>query len=317
MSSNEGSTNARKRIPEEAVSGKIEKGVRTKKRVFSIIETSDGGKSTSDLVMETGLSRDRIHEICKEYMDEGDLYKTGRYGKYRLTPKALGDPSKKGFFFCLEMMKRLSFFEDISADNKFCNTKYIQNIRNRKGLNRNPNALEELALFEFVLIIGSITTYEMLRGIKFASDWSEVNAKDALARKWIDNVINPGLILARFADIPEVEQRLKRNNSKERPYSFYDMDSKDVGNLMQSFQKVFPEVYRRSEGILSGLQSKIDSYRKHAKETSERDNQMRIDDPKHTKCGGELIPEIKTTSDGLKVQQCAKCRRWIKVRNSK
>jgi len=288
MSSNEGSTNARKRIPEEAVSGKIEKGVRTKKRVFSIIETSDGGKSTSDLVMETGLSRDRIHEICKEYMDQGDLYKTGRYGKYRLTPKALGDPSKKGFFFCLEMMKRLSFFEDISADNKFCNTKYIQNIRNRKGLNRNPNALEELALFEFVLIIGSITTYEMLRGIKFASDWSEVNAKDALARKWIDNVINPGLILARFADIPEVEQRLKRNNSKERPYSFYDMDSKDVGNLMQSFQKVFPEVYRRSEGILSGLQSKIDSYRKHAKETSERDNQMRIDDPKHTKCGGEL-----------------------------
>lgn len=294
------------------------------KELFSHVEASEPiGKTSAELKKEMNLSRDRVYTICKKYLDEGLFFKTGKFGKYRLTSKALGDPAKKAFFFNSKMMKDFWSFESISKSNAFCNTEYIQSIlndnkngRNKPTFKRDPGK-DKLSLFEFALRIGSIVTYEMLMAIKFASDCSEANTKDKLAWKWIDNVINPGLILKAFACIPEIERRLKRNSTNERPYSFYDMDSTDVGCLMQSFQSVFPDVYRKSEGILSGLQRRIDSYRKHSKEMSERDNQMRIDDPKHAKCDGKLIPEIKANPDGTKFQQCAKCHRWIKIKKSK
>jgi DNA-binding IclR family transcriptional regulator len=54
-------------------------------KLLSILLASEPiGKSSAELKQETGLSRDRVHAICKEYMDIGILYKTARYGKYRL-----------------------------------------------------------------------------------------------------------------------------------------------------------------------------------------------------------------------------------------
>jgi hypothetical protein len=269
----------------EAVKARIEKGIKSREKVFSLIKASEDGKSTAELTKEADLSRDRIHSICKKLIDEGDLYKTGRYGKYRLTPKALGDPSMKGFFFDSKIMKTLPATKYLSADNKFCNTSYIQrilkrNVRDdenndskRQALERDSNIKDKLCLFEFALNIGAIVTFGMLMGIKFASDCSEPSIKDKVAWKWIENVIQPNVILARFADIPEIERRLKRNSTNQRPYSFYDMDSKEVESLMLSFQDVFPEVYQKSEEILSGLQNRIDSERRHVKERFDRENE--------------------------------------------
>jgi hypothetical protein len=96
-----------------------------------------------------------------------------------------------------------------------------------------------------------------------------VKEKDQLAWKWVDNVITPKSILAAFADIGAVHGRLKRYKSGRGP--FYDMDKKEVEKLFQIFQNVFPEVYEKSEDILSGLQSRIDSDREYAKEILDRD----------------------------------------------
>jgi hypothetical protein len=269
----------------EAVKARKEKGIKSMEKVMSLIKASVDGKSTAELTKGTGLSRDRIHSICRKRIDEGDLYKTGRYGKYRLTPKALGDPSMKGFFFDSKIMKTLPATQYLSADNKFCKTPYIQGIlkqnlgdddnddSKKHALERDSNIKDKLCLFEFALNIGAIVTFDMLMGIKFASDCSEPSIKDKVAWKWIDNVIHPSVILARFADIPEIERRLKRISTNQRPYSFYDMDSKEVESLMLSFQDVFPEVYQKSEEILSGLQNRIDSERRHVKERFDRENE--------------------------------------------
>lgn len=267
----------------EAVKARLEKGIKSKEKVFSLIRANEDGKSTAELTKETGLSRDRIHIICKQYMDAGMLYKTGRYGKYRLTRKAWGDPSIKGFFFDSKIMKTLPVVEYASANNMFCNREYIQGIPKTNSMNgdvdnnskeilkRGPNIKDRLSLFEFALDIGSIITYEMLMAIKFASECSEPDAKDKVAWKWIENVIHPNVILKRFADIPEIERRLKRNSTSVRPYSFYDMEPEEVSSLMKSFQDVFPKVYQKSETILSGLQTRIDSIRRHVHERYDED----------------------------------------------
>ncbi|MGH9953584.1 MAG: hypothetical protein ACRD5J_18340 [Nitrososphaeraceae archaeon] len=308
----------------KALESKREQGKQTKEKIFSIIAASQPtGKSSADLKKETNLSRDRIHTICKEYMDEGFLYKTGRYGNYRLTEKALGDPARKGYLFGLKVMEIILSLDYISANNKFCNTTYNKSIINiRKGtnssLNRDPHIDDKLFLFEFALRIGSIITYEMIQAIKFASESSEVEAKDQLAWKWINNVIHSNFILAKFADTYVVGKRLKRNRFEDSPRGpFYDMDKNELQSLQQSFQNVFPEVYEKSEDILSRLQNRIDSDRQYAKEIFDREKQMEIEDPKHIKCSGQLIPEVKTTLEGIKVQQCSKCHRWIKIRKSR
>lgn len=310
---------------EDAHASRRNQGIRTKEKVFSIItESGHIGKSSAELREDTGLSRDRIHTICKEYMDEGMLYKTGRYGIYLLTQKALGDPARKGRLFGLKIMKDFLSFDYVSANSgKFCNTAYIDNIvndikmRNTKlSINRDPNIKDQLFLFEFAVRIGAIITYEMIRALTFASDSSEgMKEKDQRAWKWVDNVINAKSILASFADIWVAKKGLKRTKFDRGP--FYDMDKKELETLLQSFQNVFPEVYKKSEDIISGLQSRIDSDREYAKEVFDREKQMEIEDPKHTKCGGQLIPVIKTSLEGIKVQQCSKCHRWIKIMKSK
>lgn len=320
MSSSEGRPKVYNRTPEEAVKGRIEKGRTTKERLFTIIAASEDGKSSAELRSEMKLSRDRIHAICKEYMDEGMMYKTGRYGKYRLTPKAFGDQAKKGFFFGSKIMKSFSSFDNLSATNIFCNTSYINGIRSGKSNipNRDRNIVEKLDLFEFALGMGAITTFEMLMAIKFASEDSDANTKDSLAWKWIDNVIHPSLILKAFREISSVSKGLKRNKSEGIPQGpFNDMDSEHLQTLLQSFKDVFPEVHEKSEEILSGLQSRIDSERRHANERFDWQRRMELEDLKHTKCGGQLKSEIRTNLEGRYVQQCTKCHRWIKVRKPK
>lgn len=306
-----------------AVNARIKQGLTTKEKLLSIIAASEPvGKSSAELREEMNLSRDRIHTICKEYIDEAMLYKTARSGKYRLTQKALGDPARKGYLFCLKAMKDFFSLNDISLTNMFCNTSYNRNIVNSKEkagtellLNRDPNILDKLGLFEFALKIGAFITYEMIMAIKFASDSSEDGAaKDMHAWRWIDSALNSHLMLAKFKDISPVGNRLKRNRFNDIPQGpFYDMNARELETLFQSFQDVFPEVYRKSENILSGLQSRINSDRKYMKVESDRYRRMEIEDPNHTTCGGQLIPKIITTSDGRRVQKCSKCHRWIKV----
>jgi hypothetical protein len=99
--------------------------------------------------------------------------KTGRYGKYLLTQKALGDPARKGQLFSSKVMRNFLTFDYVSANSKFCNTTYIDNIidgikrRNTKlSVKREPNITDQLFLFEFALRIGTIITYDMIRAIQ-------------------------------------------------------------------------------------------------------------------------------------------------------
>lgn len=281
------------RIPQDVQDSRIKQGVQTKEKLFSIIATSEPiGKSSADLRKETGLSRDRIHTICKEYIDEGLLYKTAKYGVYRLTQKALGDPARKGYLFCLKAMKELLSLEYICTNNMFCNIPYNKRILKSKknakaklALKRDPNLIDKLLLFEFVLRIGSFTTLEMIMAIKFASESFEGGTgKDWRAWRWIDNAMNTQLMLKAFANADPVGKRLRRNTSDDRPQGpLYDMNPNELQTLLQSFQSVFPEVYKKSEDILSGLQSRIDSDRRYVKEILERDKRMKTENPRHTK----------------------------------
>jgi hypothetical protein len=208
------------------------------------------------------------------------LYKTARYGVYKLTQKALGDPSRKGYLFCLKAMNELLSDEYICTENMFCNIPYNnriiktkKNAKARSALQRDPNLVDKLQLFEFVLRIGSLITYEMLMAVKFASDSSDENAvaKDMRAWRWLESAMNPQLTLRTFAKISPVGKGLKRNKFDDIPQGpFYDMDSNELQTLLQSFHDVFPEVYEKYEEILSGLQNRIDSDRRYMKEKSQK-----------------------------------------------
>jgi hypothetical protein len=322
--SHKGFRNVVMRNTERMHQRKKEQGIQREEEIFSIIAASEpDGKSSADLRKDTNLSRDRIHTICRKYMDLGLLFKTGRFGKYRLTEKALGDPGKRGFYFGSTAMKKFFSLDLICTNNKFCNSKYCELAISDKHYLKNTlgsDIRNEVDLFEFALRIGSVITYEMIEAMKYFG--SEIIAdkvdKDQLAWKWVDSVITPNRILKAFADTNVIGKRLNRNkNDSLTKWSFYEMDKEDLHELELEFKNVFPEVYVQLEDIMSKLPSKIDLTREYAKQILRREKQMKAEDPNHSKCGGKILPEVKVITLQKPVQQCSVCHRWIEIQKGK
>ena len=62
------------------------------------------------------------------------------------------------------------------------------------------------------------------------------------------------------------------------------------------------------------LSIKIEWREKDFHQQVERMKRLEKEDSDHTKCDGELLPNIKTNIKGKRVQRCSKCSRWIEVK---
>ena len=45
--------------------------------------------------------------------------------------------------------------------------------------------------------------------------------------------------------------------------------------------------------------------------------QLKKEDPDHTKCDGELLPDVRKNSKNKSVRKCSKCLRWVPVKRVK
>jgi hypothetical protein len=240
------------------------------------------GMSTTELSTAVPCHRDTTHDICEELKLDGMVTKNGKFGKYFITSKAIGSPEIGGFLFGSKAMQQFYSFERpastsnlkkwLSVNNKFCDNEYCKSIVLGKPYEEiipDRRLKDQLGLFEFVIRIGAIITYEMVQALKYDSSpilKNQVN-KDILAWKWVDNVIRPELILKAFAECEPVYRILKRNkNIDEQRGPFYEVDKKDdLKQLTRSLENVFPEVYEKLESIMKWIPDEVERIRNHAR----------------------------------------------------
>jgi hypothetical protein len=319
----------------EAQDANRDRGKKTKDKVLSlIIQSEPAGMSTRDLLEATGLHRDRIHVVCKEYMDKGVLDKTGRFGKYHLGPKAREDIHIKAFFY---QQKVFEWFSRLAGKSILASSKYFNDYgrllhlsKEREEYNKNfskkSRELDELYMYEYALKLGAILTFQLIQSIKYAQQDPDldISKKDRTIIKWVENVINPLSLLESFSHTYPVYKRMyvpKENTGDFEP-SFFGLQSVKIQELEKTFENIFPTLFKDLEEIKHSddLMGKVEWAKNHALELSrltkseKKIERLEKDDPNHIKCGGKLEPMPFIHNKGQYVRRCSKCRRWIPVR---
>jgi len=107
---------------------------------------------------------------------------------------------------------------------------------------------------------------------------------------------------------PKIQKQLIEERKKMRkmdiddPYwSPHEMDEGNFAKLTTAFANAFPEIYEKLEKLRKELPAEIESNIEMVKEQMARISQLEKEDPHHTKCGGELVPETR--------HKCKKCGR--------
>ena len=136
-----------------------------------IAQSEPSGKTTGELEKELHLHRDRVHTICKEYINKDLIYKTGKRGKYHLGPKSLNEPRIGGFLFHCNAMKEFFRFDHLPTEDHLFNREYVKNIiLNRKDrCNLHDSTLDKLGIFEYVMRVGVMITYTMIKAFESRS----------------------------------------------------------------------------------------------------------------------------------------------------
>ena len=320
-----------------------------KERIYGIVALSEPhGRSTNELVNDTGFHRDTVFTLCNELIQEGLLLKNGgKFGKYHLNPKSFENPALNASL--LQRHVSRSFYdlgqEDICVRNDFCNKELCKKII----AGDDPSLVhyrEGLSFFEFSLKMGAIILYELLQAVRFTQRHMQEKAniqlpnsemgytiKNEFAFKYLNNVISSSLLVSVFRDLDIVGKRLKpwdlieeaKNDEQERKQqeqlesrpSILELEEGKFEELENVFKSIFPRLYEDLEKIRTNdIPKEIDWRKTSYDEKLRRINESEIEDPDHIKCGGHLFPYIRTNMKGKKVQRCSKCLRWIKIRAS-
>jgi DNA-binding transcriptional ArsR family regulator len=264
--------------------GEVNKG----KILQSLANSHPEGKTTSELVIDTKLARDTIYTHGKELKKNGLVTKNGKFGKYRLTEEAFGDPGLRDWLLGAEVMRKV-MDRDVSVLNKFCK-KYVPEDASE----------EQEILFIFALKMGALITYIMKEAMRPKNLAISINSmqkeidlkgkeKNELANKWVNNTISPSRILWEFSKLsvvkrglaiwnpvpinrnlpPQIQKRImgiQKNSKQFDPYnpswSLYEMNEDNFKKLDKAYKYTFPDIFRALEKIRNELPMKIDGYKK-------------------------------------------------------
>ncbi len=102
----------------------------------------------------------------------------------------------------------------------------------------------------------------------------------------------------------------KRQFDPNNPsWSDYELHKDEFDRLVKTYAALYPDIYKDLENIKADVINKIEKTR------------AIIHDPDHTKCGGQLVPEViadAITKEGkiekiVKLKKCLRCDRSINV----
>ena len=163
---------------QEAIEANKKRGRKTREKIFLLIaESEPDGMTTKELVEATGLKRDRIHTICKEYIDREALKKIPKLRRYHLGPKAIEDSGLTGAFFEQTLIKTGLFSLGkvaLTTSSEFCNVEHAVNIfkqkqqQNQKDeqVSKQYDPFDKLYLFEYSLRLGAIISYHLIQSMR-------------------------------------------------------------------------------------------------------------------------------------------------------
>jgi hypothetical protein len=126
---------------------------------------------------------------------------------------------------------------------------------------------------------------------------------DIFADKGKDGHINPSLTPIIQKQLIEKRNKMRKMDVSNQYWSAHDMDEENFEKLVIAFANAFPEIYEKLEKLRKDLPEEIESNIKMAKEEKARVMRLEKEDPHHTKCNGELVPETR--------YRCKKCGRSL------
>jgi hypothetical protein len=265
-------------------------GELNKLKILQCLASGDvDGKSTMSITAETGLHRDTVHTLSKQLIAAGLVMKGhGRWGKYRLTQKALGDISLVGWIFGKNAFKEIwRKGSEILSDCKYCN-----NTELNDASKISDEEFEHRLLFSFTVLIGAYvmfvflksfepSTIEAIANIKkpFRTSLQKAGSsnisgrhKDELVRQWVNNAIQPYMMLTEFRKLRLIHRNLKHfedvaASSTDMSWGFNVMSEENYKRLMHQFSDIFKGLHGVLEKEMKKAPSTGDWYRRHHSES--------------------------------------------------
>jgi hypothetical protein len=260
-------------------------GELNKAKILQCLASGDiDGKSTTSITNETGLHRDTVHTLSRQLIATGLVMKgQGRWGKYRLTEKALGDVSLLGWIFGRSAFKEI--WEKGSEILSGC--QYCKNVDLNDAAKISDEELERRLLFSFTVLIGAYVMFVFLRSFEpsaieaanntkksFRTHLQKVGGdisgrhKDELVRQWVNNAIQPYMMLTEFRKLRLIRQNLKRYEgapaaSTDMSWGFNVMSEENYKRLMSQFVDIFKGLHGVLEKEMKKAPSTRDWYRRH------------------------------------------------------
>jgi hypothetical protein len=236
-------------------------GELNKVKILQCLASGDiDGKSTTSITKETGLHRDTVHTLSRQLIATGLVIKgQGRWGKYRLTEKALGDVSLLGWVFGRSAFKEI--WENGSKILSDC--QYCKNVDLNDASKISDEEFERRLLFSFTVLIGAYVMFVFLKSFKPSAieaanlkksfrtplqkfgDDIRGRHKDELVRKWINSAIQPYMMLTEFRKLRLISRNLKRYEgaaaaaSTDMSWGFNVMSEENYKRLMSQFADIF------------------------------------------------------------------------------
>jgi hypothetical protein len=303
-----------------------QKGGDTRQKILEIIaESEPNGRTSGELVGETGLHRDSIRLACNSLAKENLIVRSGgKLGKYHLISKIFNeDPGLNAFLFGSTITKK--FYEltenplclkSIFCDTKFCHERWVS-----EDYETPDSFVDEIYIFEFALRLGAVIIYQLMQAIRFSQlqerSTTDYAMKNILLIKYIENAVRPLLLIQIFRKLFPVGRRLD-SESESEPKSFLELQHDKFDELERIFKNTFHDLFVSLEKIRTDEIPKQIEWRKHDfHQQLEGMKRLEKEDPNHMKCRGKLLPDIKTNIKGKKVRRCSKCHRWVEVRMTK
>jgi hypothetical protein len=155
--------------------------------------------------------------------------------------------------------------------------------------------------------IENAVTYINVKGmfVEFCRLWTVKRGLAIFADKDKTGYIDPSIISKPKIQKYLIEERkkMRKMDIDDRYWSPHEMDEENFKKLTDAYANAYPEIYEKLEKLRKELPAEIESNIEMVKEQMARKAQLEKEDPHHTKCDGELVPET--------LYACKKCGRRL------
>ena len=230
------------------------------KIVRYIRKVEPAGASVDEISNQLKCNMETAGIYCMELQKKGLITRKTKVSKYHLTGKIGNFPELIPMSFGMQAYREILDWKYVTLNNKFCNSRMCTDkiIRSRGSLGHGLKYLSgekeiiQLALFEFASRIGAFIMYNLLQAInpnpnirytRMATKGSILKGSDEFAMMWIDNAINPDVILHEFSRMTIVESGIVSDSES------YVIGKEVWNSLIHEFEQLYPEIFEQLERL--------------------------------------------------------------------